>query len=313
MIKEQRHSPIFVGLSGKILSENERQLLTIIRPAGIVLFARNFENPDQLKKLIISIRELNGEDTQIAVDHEGGRVVRFPTGSLFLPSAQQLGAERNPEQVQKMSRDCGEILRAMGITMNLAPVLDVISRGAHPCMTDRCFGSDPKLVAELGIAFIRGMNQAGIQCTAKHFPGLGSALEDTHENGTTIQLSLRELEAHWYPFFRAVKENVHYIMINHARYSAIDPVNPAIFSAKCIDILRQDIGFSGKIISDDLEMKAISRAYSIEESTKKSLQAGCDIVSICQSSALQLKAYEAIINLEAKAESRKNLRKNLSR
>ena len=290
-------TPLLIGIPGFTLSVEDETRLCNISPSGIILFSRNYKNTKQIKQLIQSIHSLLGEDTIIAVDHEGGRVVRFPTGLPGLPSPRVLGEERNYAKVHKLCRDTGDALRDLGITLNLAPVVDVETSETHRKMRDRCFGSDPTLVADMSTAFIQGMHEAGLQCTAKHFPGLGPGKQDTHKLRTTISLDQDTRKSHWHPFRQAIAANVDAILVSHANYPELDPNYPATLSQKVITkLLREKFAFPGLIISDDMDMDAILAHHSIESAVNTCLNAGCDLVSVCHELNHQMRAYHSIAN-----------------
>ena len=288
-------APLLIGIPSVTLSKEDETRLRTIYPAGIILFRRNYKNIKQVKQLTQSIRSLLGEDTIIAVDHEGGRVVRFPRGLPELPCPRLFGQQKSSAKVHKLSREAGYALRDLGITLNLAPVVDVVTSDTHPSMLDRCFGSDPKLVADMSIAFIQGMHEAGLQCTAKHFPGLGAGRQNTHGLRTVISLSQDMLEVYWQPFRQAIAANVDAILVSHANYPELDLNYPATLSQQVISgLLRNKFAFSGLIISDDMDMGAILAHYSIESAVNTSLKAGSDLVSVCHEINHQLRAYHSI-------------------
>jgi beta-N-acetylhexosaminidase len=288
-------SPLMIGLPGLYLSAEDEARLAEIQPRGVVLFTRNFASVSQIKDLIKSVKSIAGDDITVAVDHEGGPVVRFPEALPELPAPRLLGEDGDANNVRNLARVAAEALADWGITLNLAPVVDILTPHSHSIMADRCFGSDPELVAELSIAFIEGMHDAGIQCTAKHFPGIGPAAQDTHEKKSIVTDNREQLETLWYPFKSAVNAGVDAVMTTHATYSSLDADHPATFSAGIIKgILRQDLGFSGFILSDDLEMGAIIDNYSIEEATRNCLHAGCDMALVCRTIEHQIRAFRAL-------------------
>lgn len=287
-------SPFLVGIPGAELTHDDTQRLERIRPLGVILFARNYRNPEQLGRLTASIRNLLGVDAVIAVDHEGGRVVHFGDAVPPMPAASQLGIDGNPEQVRMLAAQAGRVLRQLGITMNLAPVVDVRTPSTNASMAERCYSADPAVVGVMAAAFITGMHDAGVQCTAKHFPGIGPVVDDTHDQASLVTTSRPELKRLWTPFRAAMDAGVDAVMLTHATYQKLDPHNPATGSSKIIlGILRDQCQFKGKVISDDLEMGAIGRHYSIEEITEKSLRAGVDIALLCHKPELQDRAHRA--------------------
>ena len=168
-----KKKPLLIGLPGATVTDEDEANLRMIAPQGIILFSRNYQNIKQVQRLTQNIRSILGDDVIIAVDHEGGRVVRFHDGLPNLPSPHVLGKNKNPEKIRKSTRETAYILHDLGVTLNLAPVLDVATPYTHSSMRERCFDNDPESVADLGTAFIEGMHEGGLKCAAKHFPGLG--------------------------------------------------------------------------------------------------------------------------------------------
>ncbi len=280
-------TPLLIGIPSTIISPKIEAQLRRINPKGIILFGRNYESEPQLKQFIKDVRLILGDEIIIAVDHEGGRVVRFPEILPRLPSPSVLGKELNPTRIYQLSRETGSSLRELGINFNLAPVVDVATPISHFSLRNRCYSSDPVWVAEMGVAFVMGMHDAGIKCTAKHFPGLGLGCQDTHESGTMVTASREKLEQHWLPFRKMIAAGIDAILISHAVYPALDPTRPATFSRSIItEILRKQMGFTGLIISDDLLMGAITNYYSIQDAVINCLAAGCDSASVCFDSEL---------------------------
>lgn len=289
-------APMLIGLPGTKLTAEDKERLTRINPWGVILFARNYENTPQIKTLIRDIKELIGEDTEIALDHEGGRVVRFPEALPELPAPRLFGEENDTQKMYEYSLRAAQALSEWGITINLAPVVDIFMESSHERMYDRCFGGDPELVATMAKAFIKGMHDGGVKACAKHFPGIGPAAHDTHERGTVIDMSKEEMDRKmWHPFREAIAAGVDAVMVTHGTYTHLDPDLPATLSRKIItDVLRNELGFKGLILSDDLEMGAIEKHYEIEEAVEKSMTGGCDIACICLHVENQDRGFEVI-------------------
>ncbi len=288
-------APLLIGISGTVLEADDVALLTDIMPAGIVLFQRNYHDREQLEQLVADVHGVIGKDAIIAIDHEGGRIVRFPGFRPELPSAALLGQTQDPEKVYRLARAAAAALTSWGITLNLAPVLDIASDTTHMCLKDRCFGNDTRLVRDMGCAYIAGMRDGGLACCAKHFPGIGSAAIDTHDGTATIAASRDAIDEQLAPFVAAVAADVACIMVGHCRYPAFGDGEPAVFSSAIVsDLLRCDLAFNGTIITDDLEMGAISNDYPIGTAVSRSLGAGCDLACICKSPELQRQAHMAI-------------------
>lgn len=284
-----------IGLSGTEVTPEEEERLNRIRPESVILFTRNFESVPQIKRYIRRIRELAGQDVKLAVDHEGGRVVRFPDHLPPFPAPRLFGEGKNPEKMRSAAKTAADALKDWGFDLNLAPVVDVLTPTSHPRMVDRCFGSDPERVSEMAEAFIQGMHDGGILTCAKHFPGVGPADLDPHETGPTIKTTRKEQERFLIPFRRAIAAGVDTVMISHIRYTNLDPDNPATLSKKIItDLLKNEMGFNRQILSDDLEMGAITESYSIEDAILKAHTAGCNLLLVCKDPSNEDRAWQAL-------------------
>lgn len=276
-------SPVIFGLSGLKITPEERVFFQHTQPLGFILFGRNIEDKDQLRLLTQDLKSLlRKPNPPILIDQEGGRVARLKTPHWFHPPAAQTLAEGPEEEsVQRvyqsfttLSRD----LKEMGITHNCAPLLDLEVEGADPIMGDRTFSSDPKKVSHLGRSAIKAMLDSKITPIMKHLPGHGAATCDSHEELPIITLSREELIPHFIPF----KANAQcpWGMTAHIVYEAIDPQHPATESKRVIqEIIRNEIGFKGFLISDDICMKALKGTFA--ERAERSLLAGCDAVLHC--------------------------------
>ncbi len=288
-------SPLMIGLPGTELSADDELRLDRIRPASVILFTRNFQSVPQIKTLIRRTKEIAGAQCRLAVDHEGGRVVRFPDALPPFPAPRTFGEQGDPDKMRLAARTAAEALKEWGFDLDLAPVVDVLTPTSHPRMIDRCFGSDPERVAEMAEAFIRGMHEGGILTCAKHFPGTGPAELDPHETGPKVALTRDQMERFLLPFRRAVATGVDTVMINHILYPHLDPSGPATLSQKIITgLLRGELGFRREILSDDLEMGAIQEAYGIEEAVSRAHAAGCTMLLVCKEPALQDRAWNAL-------------------
>ncbi len=277
---------LFVGFRGLGLKEELEGIIREFRPGGIVLFKRNVENRSQVKKLVADAREFSLEETGrpllVAIDQEGGPVQRLSPHFTDLPSAKELAAE-GPEAIKKWARKAAFDLVEIGIQINFAPVLDIVPEGNH-FLHPRSLGSSPQMVAELGRAWIEALQENGVSATAKHFPGLGRAALDPHHFSPVIQ---DKDPAGFFddllPFRAAMDAGVHCVMSSHAVYPAIDPARPATLSRKINhQILREDLGFGGVLLSDDLDMEAIGANYSPEQVLGLALACSTDFMLLCQ-------------------------------
>lgn len=284
-----------IGLPGTEIFEEDEERLDRIRPEAVILFTRNFSSVSQIKTLIRQAKEIAGRQCRLAIDHEGGRVVRFPEALPAFAAPRIFGEGRDPEKMRLAARTAADALKDWGFDLNLAPVVDVLTPTSHPRMIDRCFGSDPALVSDMAEAFIRGMREGGIQTCAKHFPGTGPAELDPHETGPKVTLTRERMESFLLPFRRAIAAGVDTVMINHILYPKIDSSGPATLSKKIVTgLLKGELGFKRQILSDDLEMGAIQDAYGMEDAVLRAQEAGCDLLLVCQKPEMQDRSWKAL-------------------
>src|SRR4051812_3222225 len=254
-----------IGFDGKVVTPALGQLLD--RGVSVVaLFSRNVESPQQVARLCYDIQQRAGRPVLIAVDQEGGRVARLRNGFTPLPSMRSLGATGDEKLAHSIGRLLAAELKAVNIHMNFSPVMDVDSNAANPVIGDRSFGADPALVARMGTALLRGLQQSGVAACAKHFPGHGDTSKDSHFDLPTLPHPLSHLEKmELPPFAAAISAGVSAIMTAHIIFQAIDPTLPATLSHAVLSmLLRQKMKFDGVIFSDALEMKAIADHFSID-------------------------------------------------
>ncbi len=282
--------PVIFGLSGPCLTVDEQSFFKEGNPAGYILFARNVENPQQLRALTDSLRDLAGrDDLPILIDQEGGRIARLgPSHWRAWPAAATLAGlsdspaladlDRAIARVQCNYEALGLELAAMGINVTCAPVLDVPQPDAHGIIGDRAFAQTPDIVAKLGRACLVGLQLAGVAGVIKHIPGHGRALSDSHESLPRVTASELELAVDCAPFTELADASI--AMTAHVIFEAWDAEHCASVSATVIqEQIRQRIGFDGLLISDDLDMKAL--AGDISDRASAVLAAGCDIALNC--------------------------------
>jgi beta-N-acetylhexosaminidase len=224
---------------------------------GLLLLARNIESPARTRAFVAELEQRLGRPLLTAVDHEGGWVLRFQSGLTAFPGNLALGRARDPRLAYAVGRQMALELAPLGVRMNLAPVLDVETAAYNPGVGMRSFGADPALVSRLGAAFTRGLQEHGVSACAKHFPGKGAATVDAHVDLPTIRLSRAAYaRGHLPPFRAAVAAGADAVMTSHARVPAFDGA-PATFSKKVVrGLLREDMGYDGLIVTDDLCMGA---------------------------------------------------------
>ena len=277
---------VIFGFEGKELSQEEIKFFQEQDPLGFIIFARNIEDKNQLKKLTASLIEiLDRDDVLILIDQEGGRVARLkpPHFRDTLPAGDFAKLAEGDLELAKRAvylnhRLIADELYELGINVDCAPMIDVLFEGSHDIVGDRAFGKTPEQVATLANEACNGLIDGGVMPVIKHIPGHGRAKADSHEDLPIVDASLEELEKTDFVPFKELN-NQPFAMTAHIKYSAIDKENPATLSNKAIDLIRNKIGFGGALMTDDLSMKALSGDFS--ERVKNSIAAGCDIILHC--------------------------------
>ncbi|MHB9061353.1 MAG: beta-N-acetylhexosaminidase [Desulfobacteria bacterium] len=295
-------SPLWVGFEGTSLPADLSRWLARGEVGGVVLFSRNIESPARVRELCRGIRSAAGRGNPlplIAVDQEGGRVARFrePPFTHFPPArACSLFCCRNESVAEAVGAAVAAELRAVGIDMNFAPVLDVDSNPANPVIGDRAFSGDPHTAAALGIAFAKGSLSRGILPAGKHFPGHGDTSADSHDELPVVRAGRKTLlRRELLPFRRAARAGIPALMTAHVMYPALDRALPATLSRKILHgLLRERLRFRGAVISDALEMKAIADRYGIGEAAVLAVTAGCDVVLVCRGENEQAEAIDRL-------------------
>lgn len=281
------YGPIMIDIEGTTLSDKERALLQNPLVGGVLLFSRNCSNPAALKKLITDIRGSTHHPLLLAVDHEGGRVWRFREGFTVLPPARYYGElyAKDKESALDLIKNAGKVMASelleCGIDLSLAPVLDV-DKGVSQVIGDRSYSADPSIITNLAKHFIQGMKEAGMAATGKHFPGHGGILSDTHFEQAIDHRTLQDLMSNDLLPFQELNSDLAAVMPAHVIYPNVDSV-PAGFSKQWLqEILRAQLSFKGAIISDCLSMKGAAMGGDFVVRTRLALDAGCDMVIICQ-------------------------------
>lgn len=263
---------------------------------GVILFRRNLQDLPQICRLTAGLHAVAPAPLLVGVDQEGGRVTRLPAPFLSPPAAAALGAMDDEQLTRDLARAVGRELRAAGFTWNLAPVLDVHTNPENPVIGDRAFSHDPHRVARLGEAAIRGFAEAGILATAKHFPGHGETLADSHLTlPESPQSPARWRAVEFVPFRRAIQAGVPLVLMAHLSCPALDSGAPSSLSRRIVtEILRGELGFDGVVVSDDLTMEAIAARLDPGEAAVRFLEAGGDLVLICHDPGRQRAALAAV-------------------
>ncbi len=283
------------GIYGTRATKETVALLKKTGASSVLLLGRNIETPAQTKALCAELVQRVGRPLLFTVDHEGGWVLRFKSGVTAFPGNAALGRAGDPRLAFATGEIMGRELLSMGIQLNLAPVLDVLTPNYNPGIGIRSFGTDAKLVARLGAAFIKGMQKRGVSACAKHFPGKGAATVDAHVQLPTIRIQKPEfLRTHLAPFSAAVEAGVDCVMTSHVRFPALDS-EVATFSQKITrDLLRKKLGFKGVVISDDLCMGAVTGSMPVQLAAVRAIEAGHDLLIIAHDKAAMGESAELL-------------------
>ncbi len=252
---------LMVGVIGEELSVFEKAAFKRYPPGGVILFARNCLNPDKTQLLVAELQEISlaasGLPLVVAIDQEGGRVRRLREGFPDFPGAAALGAENDLLKTRSTAVGLARALLDIGINCNLAPVADLYKEESQ-VLSGRCFGTDSDLVSRQVAAYIEGLQETGLAACVKHFPGHGTVVDDSHKKLPVSQLQCEELKPHFEPFVRAVATGVKLMMVAHIRFPQIDSQSVPFSVLFLQDIVRLELGFSGVLLSDDLDMAAVT-------------------------------------------------------
>lgn len=288
-----------VGFAGHSVPDDLRRLAAEFDLGGVIYFARNVVEPRQVAELSREVAALARDwPFWISVDQEGGRVARLKRPFTEWPPAITLGRSGDAKLAERFASALASELRAVGINLDYAPVLDVHTNPANPVIGDRALAERADLAASLGRAVVRGLQNAGVSACGKHFPGHGDTSSDSHEELPVVDHDPRRLEAvELVPFRAAIEEGVATIMTAHVLVPALDEERPASLSPHIVnDLLKTTLHYEGVVLSDDLGMKAISATIPLAEASIAALEAGCDAVLYCNSTVdEQVAALEAII------------------
>lgn len=288
------------GLPGPDVTDADLHLFSDTRAGGLILYRRNFETPERLHRMLTRLEDALGKRLLVATDHEGGRIIMLGQGVTIFPDSLAAGTAGEVAFVHRQGRFEGRELRRLGVDVNFAPVLDVLTERYSPNIGIRAYGKDPALVARFGAARIRGLQAAGVSACAKHFPGKGHAPVDAHLGLPVIESDWGEMHAvHLVPFMAAIEAGVDCLMTSHPLYPRLDPAprTPATFSRLIVDeYLRGEVGYRGVIVSDDLEMGAVGELCGIGEAAVRATAAGHDLLLVCHTEAAQRAAHAALLD-----------------
>jgi beta-N-acetylhexosaminidase len=282
--------PLMVDISGTELSPEDVDVLGHPLVGSVLLFTRNYRNPDQLRALTAAIRAVRSPHLMIAVDHEGGRVQRFREGFTKLPPSRPLGRrfDEDRHDALTLTRSIAWLmaseLRCVGIDFSFAPCVD-LDYGVSEIIGDRSFHRNPETVAALAAAYLMGMREAGMAAVAKHFPGHGAVVADSHVALPVDRRDFVDMEDDLRPYRMLIENNLPGVMAAHVVYPAVDDL-PASLSRRWItDILRGQLGFHGCVFADDLSMAGAVAFGDVVERARLGLAAGCDVLPICNDRA----------------------------
>src|ERR1043166_6024652 len=275
---------ILTGVPGKALDPGTEKLFRRIQPGGFILFGRNIESAVQLRKLIDDLRDLSEVEPIITIDQEGGRVSRLRLIGNEPPNAQQLRDKDDIDLIRRHGDITGRLLRVFGFNLDLCPVLDIsFDDNADNSLRGRCYGKTVEQVAGNAGAFNDAMRKQGIASCGKHFPGYSAAKSDAHYELPRIDRTREQLDAKELAVFRKFIDKVDSMMICHGWYPSLEPEKtPASLSRRVItDLLRDEFGFDGLVMTDDLDMGAILNGYGLEQTIRLTIGAGNDLAMIC--------------------------------
>ena len=302
---------LIIGFDGTVMSPGLATLLTRLQPAGVILFARNITGGEQTYNLLKECRACVSTPLFTAVDMEGGRVDRFRNVIGQTPSAAEVFATGDRKLFRKHGKVIGDSCRTLGFNTDFAPVVDLAFEASKTVMSSRAVSADPKQAVLYAREFLNGLRAANVVGSAKHFPGLGEANLDTHQELPSINKSWKKIWAEdLYPY-RTLRRELSMVLIGHANYPAIThDQSPASLSRTWItDVLRKKIGYRGLVVSDDLEMGGVLKAAPVEQAAVEHIRAGGDLCLICHIEEYVTRSCEALIK---EAESNRKFAQRVS-
>jgi beta-N-acetylhexosaminidase len=286
-----------IGFMGTAVTPELAAFIKDYRPGGVILFSRNLESVEQIVELTNDLQQCSPKaPLLIAIDQEGGRVSRLPQGFTIFPPCELIGRCNSGELAYAAAATIAKELKAVGINMNMAPVLDVNSNPDNPVIGDRAFGSSPDAVGDMALVTASGLQDNHVVACGKHFPGHGDTNADSHKELPIVEASVERLETvEFPPFRRAAAAGIATMMTAHVLYKALDGSLPATLSPFIIThLLREKMGYDGVVLTDDLEMHAIVDHYGPGDAAVGALLAGCDMLLICKERDREIAAFEAV-------------------
>lgn len=290
---------VVAGFAGFTLPVELRALAREFDLGGVILFGRNVEAPLQVAEIAYEVKQLSAVPPWVSVDQEGGRVQRLRAPFTEWPPAAALGRRGDAELTARFGRALARELRSVGVTLDYAPVLDVLTNAANPVIGDRALSEDPGEVARLGAVLVRALQAEGVAACGKHFPGHGDTNLDSHLELPVVEhepARLREVELR--PFRAAIEAGAAAIMTAHVRYPALDEAAPATLSRAVVTgLLRGELACDGLVVTDDLAMGAIAKHRTQAAAAVEAVGAGCDLVLLCEPDpAAQAAVIEGLIH-----------------
>ena len=329
-LEQQVGQFFYIGLSGPVLDAEARALIEEVKPGGVIIFGRNVEGGQQLRKLLDDVRELLPTDPLLGIDQEGGLVDRLRKIFTPMPSARTIREHGDLAAARALGRITGEALRLLGFNMNFAPVMsimtderDLLSNGLY----SRSFGRSPGEVLGYTTVYLRGLQETGIVGCLKHFPGIGAGEVDSHEQMPMVSLSHDDLVAQdlapYIELFQRKDDRVRCVMVSHGGFPNIDISKgmtggllvPASLSPNIVtNLLRQELGYQHLVVTDDLEMGAISKHCEIESATVRAFTAGNDMMLICARPDIIRRGYHGLLDVAREGKlPKERLRASLKR
>ena len=329
-LEQQVGQFFYIGLSGTELDADTRALIEEVQPGGVIIFGRNVQGPQQVRKLLDSVREILPNDPLFGVDQEGGLVDRLRKIFTPMPSARTIREHGDLAGSRALGRITGEALRLLGFNMNFAPVMsimtderDLLSNGLY----SRSFGRSPGEVLGYTTVYLRGLQETGIVGCLKHFPGIGAGEVDSHEQMPMVTLSHDDLMAQdlapYIELFQRKDDRVRCVMVSHGGFPNIDIIKgvtggllePASLSRNIVtNLLRTELGYQHLVVTDDLEMGAIAKHCEIESAVVRAFRAGNDMMLICAHPVTIRRGYQALLEAARKGDLTKDrMRASLKR
>ena len=299
---------LMVGFDGTELNAELKFLIDTLKVGGIILFSRNLIDPEQIKNLCVSMqsyaRSCDQPPLLIAIDQEGGQVARLKEPFTQFPGNSKM---KGPDDAVFFAKTTATELSEVGINMNMAPVLDVAPEGINSVMAERAFGPDPGWVSEQGRVVIEHLQAENIMAVAKHFPGIGRTVLDSHFELPDLDIDVDAMQGFdLFPFKTAISHDVAGIMLSHIRYTRIDPDWPASLSKTIADdLLRKQMGYDGVVMTDDLDMGAIAKHYDLNTAIRQILSADIDMTLICHAGPDIENAFREILDVQRRSQSLK--------